>query len=65
MFVFENSYYLSGRYGKFYPASKKGVYELFSKNQKQIREFLETNKIDFNKKEDLEKLLNYARTVLK
>jgi hypothetical protein len=56
---------LSGRYGKFYPASKKGVYELFSKNQKQVREFLETNKIDFNKKEDLEKLLNYARTVLK
>jgi hypothetical protein len=63
-FVFENSYYLSGKYGKFYPATKKGAYELFSKNQKQVREFLETNKIDFNKKEDLEKLLNYARMIL-
>jgi hypothetical protein len=38
---------------------------LFSKNQKQAKEFLETNKINFDKKEDLEKLLEYARSILK
>lgn len=65
VYSFDRTYYLSGKFGKFYPASKKGVYELFSKNQKQAKEFLETNKIDFNKKEDLEKLLDYARTILK
>lgn len=65
VYIFDHSYYLSGKYGKFYPATKKGVYELFSKNQKLVKEFLETNKIDFTKKEDLEKLLNYAHTILK
>ena len=65
MYVFDHSYYLSGKYGRFYPATKKGVYDLFSKNQKQAKEFLEANKIDLSKKEDLEKLLDYARTILK
>lgn len=64
-YVFDQTYYLSGKYGKFYPATKKGAYDLFSKNQKQVKEFLETNKIDFSKKEDLEKLLIYAGTVIK
>lgn len=65
IYVFDYSYYLSGKFGKFYPATKKGVYDLFSKNQKQVKEFLDANKIDFNKKEDLEKLVQFASTVLK
>lgn len=64
-YVFNHVYYLSGKYGRFYPATKKGVYDLFAKNQKQAKEFLEANKIDLTRKEDLEKLLDYARTVLK
>lgn len=65
MYVFDQSYFLAGRYGKFYPATKKGFYELLSNNQKEAKEFLQTNKIDFSNKEDLEKLLSYARTILK
>ncbi|HTM92475.1 MAG TPA: hypothetical protein VL095_08660 [Flavisolibacter sp.] len=65
IYVFDYSYYLSGKFGKFYPATKKGVYDMFSKKQKQLKEFLETNKIDLNKKEDLEKLVEFASTVLK
>jgi hypothetical protein len=65
MYSFGHSYYLSGKYGTFYPASKKGIYELLPKHQKEIKEFLQTNKIDFTKKDDMEKLLDYARTLLK
>ena len=65
MYVFREAYFLSGRFGQFYPATKKGFYELFPKNQKQIKEFLEKNEINFSKKDDLEKLLEYARTFLK
>jgi hypothetical protein len=65
MYVFDQSYYLSGKYGRFYPATKKGIYELLPKHQKEVKEFLQANKIDFTKKEDVEKLLDYARTLLK
>ena len=58
-------YFFSGKFGQLYPATKKGMYDLFSKNQRQLKDFLEENKINFNKKEDLEKVLNFARTVLK
>jgi len=61
MYSFEDTYYISGRFGQFYPANKKGFYELFSKNEKKLKEFIEKNEINFKKKEDLEKLLDYAR----
>jgi hypothetical protein len=64
VYVFSDYYYISGRLGGFYPASKKGVHEIFSKKQNQLKDFLEKNKINFSKKEDLEKLLDFARTVL-
>jgi len=65
MYTFNHFYYLAGKYGSFYPANKKGFYELLSKNQKEAKEFLQVNKIDFGKREDLEKLLTYAHTLLK
>ena len=64
-FIFKDYYYLSGKFGQYYPATKKGVMDLFGKNEKKLKEFLDKNEINFNKKEDLEKLLEYARTILK
>jgi hypothetical protein len=64
MYVFSDYYYISGKFGRFYFADKKDIHELFSKKQNQLKDFLEKNKINFNKKEDLEKLLDFARTVL-
>jgi hypothetical protein len=64
-YVFRETYYLSGKFGAIYPATKKGANELFAKQNKELKEFLDKNKTDFNKKEDVEKLLAYARTVLK
>ena len=65
LYIFQDDYYFSGKFNQFYPATKKGMYELFSKNEKQIKNFIEENKIDFDKKEDLEKLTAFAQTVLK
>ena len=64
-FIFKDYYYLSGKFGQYYPATKKGAMDLFGKNEKKLKEFLEKNEINFNKKEDLEKLLEYARAILK
>lgn len=65
IFAFKDSYFFSGKFDQYYPATKKGVSDLFGKNEKQLKDFLEKNNINFNKKEDLEKILEYAHTVLK
>lgn len=65
MYTFSHFYFISGKYGTFYPANKKGFYELFAKNEKEIKGFIESNKIDFTKQEDLEKLLNFGRSIEK
>jgi hypothetical protein len=64
-FAFKDSYFVSGKFQQYYPANKKGISDLFGKNEKQLKEFLEKNNINFSKKEDLEKLIEYAHTVLK
>lgn len=64
-YIFKDYYFVSGRFDKFYPATKKGIYSLFAKNEKDLKEFIEKNETNFNKKEDLEKLLEYMRTIAK
>jgi hypothetical protein len=64
VYVFNDDYFFSGRFGRFYPATKKGVYELFDKHEKELKDFVEKNKINLNKKEDLYKVLDFALTIL-
>ena len=64
IYTFKDNYYLSGKFNQFYPATRKGIYDLFSKNEKKLKEFLGKNNIDFNKKEDLEHLLEYMRGIV-
>jgi hypothetical protein len=63
IYVFNDNYFFSDRFGRLYPATKKGVHELFGKNEKELRAFLESNKINLNKKEDLYKVLDFALTI--
>jgi hypothetical protein len=65
LYVFRDTYFVSDRFGQFYPATKKGFLRLFSKKGKELQEFLEKNEIDFSKREDLEKLLDHMRPLLK
>lgn len=65
VYLFNDSYFFSVKYNRFYPATKKGVNEFFSKDAKQYKDFFEKNKINLNKTEDLYKLLDLALSILK
>jgi hypothetical protein len=56
-------YYISDRFNKIYPTTKKGLYNLFGKHDKQVKDFVEANNLRLNHKEDLEKLLKFANTL--
>ncbi len=55
----ETQYYFGDRYSLFVPASKKGLLQLFPKEQHSIDNYLKENKVNFNKKDDIEKLYQF------
>jgi hypothetical protein len=55
----ETHYYLGNDYNHFVRATKKQLMLLFPKNQNSIETYLKENKVDFDKKEDLEKLVRF------
>ena len=57
-FIFKDYYYLSGKFGQFYPATKKGAMDLFGNHEKKLKEFLEKNEINFTKKRILKNWLS-------
>lgn len=63
VYVFKHEYFLADRFNNFFRATKKGFYNIFSKNEKKIREYIKQNPVDFDKEEDLLRLLNYANSL--
>jgi len=57
----DTHYYFGDKYSLFVPASKKGLLQLFPKEQQSIENYLKENKINFNKKEDIEKLYQFLK----
>ena len=55
----ETQYYFGDKYNLFVPASKKGLLQLFPKEQQDIDNYLKENKVNFNKKDDVEKLYQF------
>ena len=55
----ETQYYFGDKFNLFVPASKKGLLQLFPKEQREIDNYLKENKINFNKKDDVEKLYQF------
>ena len=55
----ETQYYFGDKYNLFVPASKKGLQQLFPKEHSSIEIYLKENKVNFNKKEDVEKLYQF------
>lgn len=49
----ETTFYISGRNFDVVPASRKNVLQLFSKNDKQIRDFIDSKKTSFSNEKDL------------
>jgi len=52
-------YYFGDKYDHFFLANKKNVLRLYPKQEKAVTAFLKENNIDFNNRDDLEKLLQY------
>ncbi|NTS43069.1 hypothetical protein HRG84_19445 [Flavisolibacter sp. BT320] len=58
------TYYFIGDRNEFYPVNKKNLARVFGKKEKEISSYLDANKIDFKKEEDLQSLFRYLTTVL-
>ena len=55
----DDHYYIGDKYNHFVFASKKNLLQLLPKHNDSIRKYLKENEIEFHKKEDLEKLLQF------
>ena len=55
----ETRYYFGDEYNHFIRASKKGLFELFNKKQRSIENYLKENKVNFDKRDDIEKLFQF------
>lgn len=55
----ETQYFIGDEYNHFVRAGKKKLMQLFPKEQRNIETYLKENKVDFNKKDDLEKLFQF------
>ena len=55
----ETQYYVGNAYNHFVRAGKKRIQQLFPKEELNIENYLKTNKINFDKKDDLEKLVQF------
>jgi len=55
----ETHYYFGDKYNNFVRAGKKRLLQLFPKEQRSIENYLKENKVDFDKKDDLEKLTQF------
>lgn len=55
----ETQYYFGDKYNHFVHASKKKLMDLFPKDEQRIENYLKENKVNFDKKDDLEKLCKF------
>jgi len=55
------SYYFGDRFNHFSKANKKSLLNLYRSEEKKIEQWLNENKIDFSKEEDLKRLLVYLQ----
>ncbi|MGZ5286727.1 MAG: hypothetical protein ACXWB9_06065 [Flavisolibacter sp.] len=61
----ESKFLLKDKHHNFFMVNKKNFYNLFSKQEKELKEYLQTNKIDFTKEEDLRALMDFLNGVKK
>jgi len=60
VYTIKNEYYFADRFNNFFRASKKSFYNLFSKHEKALKEYVKQNPVDFNKKDDLLRVIQFA-----
>jgi hypothetical protein len=63
LYVNNVQYFIRDRFKNFFPANKKNIFNLFSKNETELKAFIKENDINLNKKADLEKLMAFVHTL--
>ena len=58
-FKFINEYFLADKLMNIYPATKKGFFDLFPIYKNEIKTYLQEHSVNFNKIDQMEKLLQY------
>jgi len=53
------TYYFADRFNNFSRANKKGLLKIYGKQQEKIEQYLQDNKIDFNREDDIKRLYAY------
>jgi hypothetical protein len=53
-------YYIADQFNHFNIVTKKNLWELFPACAPQIKEFCKKNRIDYNKQQDLERLIDFV-----
>lgn len=57
-FIKKTDYFLSDKYNRIVPANKRNLLKMFSKNRIEIDTYLKSTELDFEKEEDLKRLLS-------
>jgi hypothetical protein len=63
LYVYNVQYFISDRFRNFFPASKKNIFNVFSKNEKELKQYFKENHVNMNKREDLEKLMIFVQGI--
>lgn len=63
VYTLSSDYFLTTSKGKIVPANKKNFNEIFSGNRDRMEAFINENKINFSKGNDIKKLLAYLQTL--
>lgn len=63
LFKIINDYYIADGSMKYFKASKKNLFDLFSDQREKIKEYLRQNEINFNVEADIVKALQYINSL--
>ncbi|MEO5892213.1 MAG: hypothetical protein ABIQ31_18340 [Ferruginibacter sp.] len=63
VFTYRNTYLIADKTDDFLIANKKNFLKVFPVHEKEIKNYLDQQHMNFNKKGDLEKLLKYAQSL--
>lgn len=60
LLIKDKSYFIIDQNNRFHPANRASILKVFAKHRDQINAYLANEAIDFNKEDDLKKLLTYC-----
>ena len=60
----DSIFYIKDRHGEFKQVNRKTLQEIYPSNEKDLKNYLKENKVNFSSEEDLKKLVLYFKTIV-